>query len=174
MGSPFNVVYLGGKQAGCVGLLSLYGAGCHVLGVVAYDTYVTKLAAALGLPSFGSIREKRVRELLKISHLMACVHGREVVPKELLDLPRYGGINVHPCLSLYKGADPIQRLLQAGASRASVGVHRMNERVDEGEVLVEEFVALSGQRSVEEVYNILYPLYALVLLKALCQMRQAG
>ncbi|GAH55096.1 unnamed protein product [marine sediment metagenome] len=43
----------------------------------------------------------------------------------------------------------------------------MTENVDEGEVLAEEFVDVTGKQSVDEVYNALYPYYSLALLKAL-------
>jgi hypothetical protein len=43
----------------------------------------------------------------------------------------------------------------------------MTENVDQGEVLVEEFVDVSGKRSVDEIYNVLYPYYSIALLKAL-------
>lgn len=43
----------------------------------------------------------------------------------------------------------------------------MQERVDEGSVLVEDFVDVSGAGSVREIYNKLYPYYAVVVSKAL-------
>ena len=165
------VLFAGARQAGCVGLLALGASGCEVLGVVAYDQPVADLAAQLGLRSFGSIHDPGLREVLSRAELLVCVHGREVIPEDLLHLPRSGGINVHPCLSAYKGADPVGRLLRDGNTRASVGVHRMNGQVDAGDVLVEEFADVSGRRTVEEVYNTLYPLYATALIKAIRQVR---
>ncbi len=161
-----RVVFLGGRQAGCIGLLALSGARHEVLGVVAYDAQVRRLAEALGLPLFGSIGEAPVRKLFERSDLVVSVHGREIVPKEMLGLPRLGGVNVHPCLYAYKGASPIERLLQDGNPKASVGVHWMEEKVDSGEVVVEEFVDVTGKKSTDEVYNALYPLYATALLTA--------
>ena len=162
-----KVLFLGGKQAGCIGLLTLAAAGCRIQGAIAYDTAVNNLATTLHIPTFSSLKQPEVENLLSESDLLVCVHGREIVPKEKLEFPRLGGINVHPCLYRYKGANPIGRLLQDGYTQASVGVHRMTENVDEGEVLVEEFVDVAGKQSVEEVYNVLYPFYAVALLKAL-------
>lgn len=168
---PMKVFYLGGKQAGCVGLLTLYSAGCQILGAVAYDPYIRNLVKTLGLPLFESIQENSVQELLRQSDLLVCVHGREFVHQELLRLPRDGAINVHPCLYAYKGARPIERWLQDGNTKASVGIHRMGEKIDEGEVLVEEFMEIREKLSVREVYNSLYPLYATTLLQALQKVR---
>jgi hypothetical protein len=163
----FEVVFLGGAQAGCIGLLTLLASGCTVSGIVAYDSTIEQLATLLRLPTFSSIKQPEVEVLLSKCDLLVSVHGKEIVPGRLLELPRFRGINAHPCLYAYKGADPVGRLLRDGNTKASVGVHRMTERVDEGEVLVEEFVDVTGKCSVEEIYNALYPFYALVLLKAL-------
>ena len=89
------------------------------------------------------------------------------MPAGIFSLPRLGAINVHPCLFKYKGLHPVRRLLEDGGTRASVGVHRMAEKVDEGEVLIEEFIDIRGKKSVDEVYNALYPLYSLITLKAM-------
>lgn len=170
----FKVVFLGGKQAGCVGLLAAIAAGCRIQGVVVYDSIVENLAISLGVPTFASIKQPEVERLFSESDLLVSVHSREIVPKKLLELPHFGGINVHPCLYRYKGSSPVARLLQDGCTRASVGVHRMTENVDEGEVLAEEFVDVAGKQSVEEVYNVLYPFYALALLKALRVLETSG
>lgn len=162
-----KIFFLGGKQAGCVGLLTLLAAGYKISGLVAYDSTVEKLAEAFNLPNFPSIYRPEVSEILSSCDLLVSVHGRELVPRKLLELTRLGGVNAHPCLYAYKGADPVNRFLQDGNTMASVGVHRMTEVVDEGEVLVEEFVDVTGAQSVDAVYNVLYPYYSLALLKAI-------
>jgi methionyl-tRNA formyltransferase len=162
-----NAVFMGGRQAGCIGLLTLRAAGWDVAAVVAYDDDVRALAGSLGLPVLASIRD--ARGPLAEADLLVSVHGREIVPGELLALPRRGGINVHPCLYAHKGADPVGALLRSGSSRASVGVHRMTDVVDEGEVLVEEFLDVDGLTAPVEVYNALYPLYARALVDALAR-----
>jgi methionyl-tRNA formyltransferase len=48
----------------------------------------------------------------------------------------------------------------------------MTEQVDAGEVLVEEFVDVAGLTTVEHVYNRLYPVYALAIVKALRLIRE--
>jgi len=170
--TQLSVVFMGGRQAGCIGLLTLFGAECRVLGAVAYDAPVKALAATLRLPTFESIRDPGVRELLGRADLLVSVHGREIVPEDLLRLPVHGGINVHPCLSAYKGVHPIERLLREQNPTASVGVHRMTSRVDAGETLVEQFVDVAGKRSADEVYNTLYPVYAVTLLTALQRLKE--
>jgi folate-dependent phosphoribosylglycinamide formyltransferase PurN len=169
-----SVVFCGGKQAGCIGLLTIIANGYGIKGVVAYDSTVEALAKKLGLPTYSSIKQPEVERLLFDSDLLVSTHAREIIPRKLLALPHMGGVNVHPCLYRYKGANPVERLLQDGGTQASVGVHRMTEIIDEGEVLAEEFVDVTGRKSVGEIYNELYPLYATALLKALRILETSG
>lgn len=157
---------MGGKQAGCIGLLSVLAADCEVLSVVAYDDDVKMVAEELGIPVFSSIEKEGFIKDVEKSDLFFSVHGREIVPKEMLMMPPLGCVNVHPCLYKYKGANPIGRMLDDKNSKASVGVHYMVEKVDEGEVIVEEFVDIAG-KTVEEVYNELYPCYIKAIIKAM-------
>lgn len=167
MGDKLQVVFMGGKQAGCIGLLTLLASGHTVKGVIAYDEMLKTLAAELGLPVYATIKKTEVEKLLEDADILVSVHGREIIPEKLFKLPRIGAINTHPCLYRYKGSNPVERLLRDGETNASVGVHRMTAKVDEGEVLVEEFTDVSGKKTVDEVYNALYPFYSLALLKAL-------
>ena len=158
---------MGGRQAGCIGLLTLYAAGFVPTAVVAYDKLVERLANDLGLPVSPSIRDPGFQDALSRSHILVSVHGLEIVPDKMLNKAPLGGINAHPCLYRYKGLAPVRQLIEDGNPRASVGVHCMTAKVDMGEVLAEEFVMVEGKETVESVYNELYPIYTTVLLKAL-------
>jgi len=162
-----KVFVMAGKQAGCVGILTLLAVGCKISGIVAYDSIIEDMAIALSLRRFSSVKQLEIEELLSKSDLLVSVHGDEIVPNRLLELPRLGGINAHPCLYAYKGLHPISRLLHDKNTLASVGVHRMTNKVDEGEVLAEEFIDVTGKQTEDEVYNVLYPYYSFALLKAL-------
>jgi methionyl-tRNA formyltransferase len=162
-----RVVFMGGRQAGCVALLALRAAGCDVVHVVAYDEAVRDVASQLAISVGISISDEAARAALRDADLLVSAHGRQIVSNDLLALPRRGGINVHPCLYAYKGPRPVEALMRDDNPRASVGVHRMTSEVDAGEVFVEEFVDVSTATSVDEVYNALYPHYATALLRAL-------
>lgn len=164
-----RVIFLGGKQAGIIGLLTTIVGGCHIKAVVSVSDMVKKLSNELEIPAYHSVKQKEIIQLLPEVDLLISVHSREIIPVELLNIPRLGGINVHPCLLKYKGKDPIQRFLQGNETQASVGVHRMTEDVDMGETLFEMFVDIDRQKvmQVVDVYNILYPLYSIVLLKTI-------
>jgi methionyl-tRNA formyltransferase len=95
------------------------------------------------------------------------VHGREIVKPSILKLPKHGCLNVHPYLYKYKGVDPVGRALKDGEFRASVGIHMIDDKIDSGKVLLEEFVDVAGSKSSDDIYNKLYPYYSKVLLKVL-------
>ncbi len=171
MNTKLKVVYLGGKQAGLIGLLTVSSFGCQIKAVVPRDSIVGDMAKKLGYPIFDSVKQEEVKNLLKGTDLLISVHSKEIISMEILNIPRLGGINVHPCLYKYKGANPIDRFLTGNTSKASVGVHYMSAELDCGEVIKEIFVDINryrqGVNTVVEVYNILYPVYSLVLLEAL-------
>ena len=157
---------MGGQQAGCIGLLSLLAVDCDIISTVAYDNNVKMLAEELKIPTFSSIHEKQFLDSVKEADLLFSVHGRQIVPKKILDMPSLGCVNVHPCLYKYKGANPIQRMLNDNNSKASIGIHYMVEDVDSGELIIEEFIDTTG-RTVLEVYNELYPYYSKTIIKAI-------
>ncbi|OYT52908.1 MAG: hypothetical protein B6U72_07200, partial [Candidatus Altiarchaeales archaeon ex4484_2] len=60
-----------------------------------------------------------------------------------------------------------RRLLKDGNTKASVGVHYMTEDIDAGEVVTELFVDVANRKTVDGVYNELYPYYSLALIDAI-------
>ncbi|MCK5629671.1 MAG: hypothetical protein KAI26_03570 [Nanoarchaeota archaeon] len=157
---------MGGQQAGCIGLLSLLAIDCDIISTVAYDNNVKMLSEELKIPTFSSIHEKQYLDSVKEADLLFSVHGRQIVPKDILDMPLLGCVNVHPCLYKYKGTNPIQRMLDDNNSKASIGIHYMVKDIDAGKLIIEEFVDTTG-RTVLEVYNELYPYYAKTIIRAI-------
>ena len=163
----YSVCFMGGRQAGVMGLLSILSMGLKVKISVCYSNELKLLCKTLGIPVYDSIKEDRFKEELNTADILISVHGREIVSKEYLDMPKYGAINVHPYLYRYKGASPIARALRDKNYKASVGVHRMTEEVDSGEVLIERFINIEGCETETEVYSKLYPHYAIALIESI-------
>lgn len=68
--------------------------------------------------------------------IVACFD--KILPPELLELPRLGGINVHPSLlPRHRGPAPVGRTLLAGDSETGISVHVMDAGIDTGELLVQ-------------------------------------
>jgi methionyl-tRNA formyltransferase len=103
-------------------------------------------------------------EFLEDIDIILSVHSRKIIPNSVLD--QIQCYNVHPYLYAYKGADPVGKAIAEGNCMASVGMHKMTEVIDSGELLIEEFcyVKLTTR---EDVYRQLYPLYLSVINKGL-------
>lgn len=162
-----TVCLMAGRQAGAIGVLTTLAKKIDVLAIVAYDEIVEMISEELNIPVYNSIHDKEFIEHLTKSDILISIHGREIVSEDILNLPKICCINVHPCLYKYKGKDPIKRFLKHSNSKASVGVHYMTEEIDEGEVILEEFVDVEGIDGVESIYNALYPYYFLAISKSI-------
>ena len=135
--------------------------------VVSYTQNLTDMADYFKVLVLDSIYQ------LSLSHndTLLSVHGREIVPKAMLD--KVGrALNVHPYLYCYKGKDPIGRALMDRNFNASVGVHKMTEKLDSGEVLYEKCIKLRECDSVIEIYNQLYPYYPEVIMEGLKRYKE--
>lgn len=68
----------------------------------------------------------------------------QILPKEILDMPRFGCINVHASLlPEYRGAAPIQWAIYDGKEVTGVTIQQMNEGVDTGDIISVREVAIA-------------------------------
>ena len=76
-------------------------------------------------------------ELLKLSvdMIVTCAYG-QIIPKELLDFPKYGCINVHASLlPKLRGGAPIHKAIINNYSRTGVTIMYMVEKMDAGDII---------------------------------------
>jgi len=97
--------------------------------------------------------------------LFICCHGNKIIQKQYLD--KGTCINIHPCLYLYHGKDPVSKFIENKNTLGSVGIHHMTEVVDGGEVIVEEKFFTGEVNSHAEFYNIALKFYLVALQRAL-------
>ena len=72
---------------------------------------------------------------LKPDLIALAAYGR-ILPKEILAIPKYGSVNVHPSLlPKYRGPAPVQFAILNGDFQTGVTIMLMNEKMDEGDVL---------------------------------------
>ncbi len=65
------------------------------------------------------------------------------IPKELLDIPTYGFLNIHfGSLPENRGPDPLFRSIKKGLKQTAISIHQMDEGWDNGKVLINEPVPL--------------------------------
>ena len=62
----------------------------------------------------------------------------QIFPKEILDMPKFGGLNVHPSLlPKYRGSSPIQGAILKGDKETGVSIILMDEQLDHGSIVAE-------------------------------------
>ena len=67
--------------------------------------------------------------------IITCAYGK-IVPKVILDYPKYGCINVHASLlPKYRGANPIQQVIYNGEEKTGVTLMYMDEGIDTGNII---------------------------------------
>ena len=94
-------------------------------------------------------------------------YGR-ILPREILDLPRLGCVNVHASLlPRWRGASPIQAAILAGDPETGVATMRMEEGLDTGPVYLERRVAIGGRETAGELSARLAPLGGALLVETL-------
>ena len=99
---------------------------------------VKKLALEENIPVFQPMRIRKDFEKLKnldIDLIVTCAYG-QIIPKEVLDMPKYGCINVHASiLPKYRGSAPIQWCLFNNDDVTGVTIMYMDEGMDTGDII---------------------------------------
>lgn len=97
-----------------------------------------------------------------------------ILPREVLEIPRYGCLNVHASLlPRWRGAAPIERAILAGDEQTGVCIMRMEEGLDTGPYCVRRATEVEG-KSAAELTDELANLGARALLTGLSVVEQGG
>lgn len=68
----------------------------------------------------------------------------QIIPKAILEIPRFGAVNVHPSLlPKYRGASPIQAAIKNGDAVTGVTIMLLDEQLDHGPILADRAVAIA-------------------------------
>ncbi|MBQ5390638.1 MAG: methionyl-tRNA formyltransferase, partial [Clostridia bacterium] len=104
-------------------------------------------------------------ERLAPDMIVVVAYGK-LLPKYVLDYPKYGCINIHgSLLPKYRGAAPMQRAIMEGESVSGVTSMYMAEGIDTGDMLLKEEVAITEDDNFETVHDKLGEAGARVLLR---------
>ncbi|MCI0381737.1 MAG: methionyl-tRNA formyltransferase [Chlamydiae bacterium] len=110
-----------------------------------------------------------VEELRKLKpDLFVVVAYGEILKQDLLDIPSRGSINVHASiLPKYRGAAPMQRCLMNGDSETGITIIEMTAKMDAGDILAVEKMAIPKDMNFGELEERLIPQACKSLLKAI-------
>ena len=133
---------------------------------------VKKRALALGLmvetPQKVKNNPELVAALKEIApdFIVVAAYGK-ILPQEILDIPRYGCINIHgSLLPKYRGAAPIQRAVLNGEAESGITIMYMVEACDAGDILTQQSISLVHKTS-EQAFEELSLLGAQLLVDSL-------
>ncbi len=114
---------------------------------------------------------KGVLDALQPDVMVVAAYGL-ILPQWVLDLPKYGCLNIHASLlPRWRGAAPIQRAIEAGDAETGVGIMQMAIGLDTGDVLLEKRVAIVEQTAAE-LHDQLADLGAQAIVEVLHQLGQ--
>lgn len=140
---------------------------------------VKKTAEELGIAVFQpeKLRDESIIEQIKYMAPEAVVvvaYGR-ILPPDILNIPKYGCINVHASLlPKYRGAAPIQWAVINGEEETGVTTMFMNEGLDTGDMLLKEKVKIGETETSGELFGRLSEIGAELLAKTLKQLETGG
>ncbi len=91
-----------------------------------------------------------------------------ILPRSVLAIPKLGSVNVHPSLlPKYRGAAPIQWAIINGETETGVTIFQLSPRVDAGDILIQQKVAIGDDETAGELYERLKVKGAELLIRAI-------
>ncbi len=148
-----RVVFLGTPEFAVPSLNALVSAGHEVPAVFTQpdrpkgrgnqisESPVKQAATGLALPVHQPERIRRpevVEQLRNLNpDLMVVVGYGQIIPQTIIDLPKYGILNVHASLlPKYRGAAPIQWAIANGETETGVTIMQIDAGLDTGDMLL--------------------------------------
>ena len=177
-----RIVFMGTPDFAVNALQSLYDGGHEIVGVftqpdkpqgrkmVLTPPPVKVCAEKLGLTVYQpkSVKTSEALDILKSLNpdLIAVVAYGKILPKEILELPKFGCVNVHASLlPKYRGASPIQTAILNGENITGVTTQKMDIGVDTGDILLAEETEILPTDNFETLHDKLAVQGAKLLVK---------
>ena len=133
---------------------------------------VKEVALEAGIPVLQPQRardEAFIEELRAINPeiILVAAYGK-LLPKAILDMPKFGCINVHASLlPKYRGASPIQWAVLNGDEKSGVTIMHMAETMDTGDIIMTEEVVLAEDETAGTLHDKLAEIGGPLLVTAM-------
>ena len=166
-----NIVFMGTPDFAKESLKSIYEAGYNILGVVTnidkpkgrgmkmmyspVKEYALEKSLKIFQPEKVRNNIEFIDEIKKLNPDLICVvaYGK-ILPKELLDIPKMGCINVHgSLLPKYRGAAPIQWAVINGEQKTGITTMYMDIGMDTGDMILKKEVEIGENETTGELWN---------------------
>ena len=178
-----KIIYLGTPDFAVLPLEKINASNHEILAVVTQPDRpfgrkavitpcaVKSKAIELGLKtlSYEKIRLEGVSDLKALNPdiMVTCAFG-QILSKEILDIPKFGVINIHASLlPKYRGSAPIQYSIINGDKKTGVTIMQTDVGVDTGDILLQEEVEISPTETAGELFEKLSNLGASIIVSAL-------
>ena len=187
-----NIVFMGTPDFAEKSLEAVYNTDNKILAVVTNpdkrsgrgmkinESPVKVFAEEKGLKIYQPAKvrnnEEFINEIKSLEpDLLVVVAYGKILPKEVLDIPKYGAINVHgSLLPKYRGAAPIQWAVINGDKETGVTTMFMDEGMDTGDMILKEKVLIGEDETTGELWTKLADVGAELLVKTLEKIEKAS
>ncbi|WP_349948071.1 methionyl-tRNA formyltransferase [Lacrimispora sp. BS-2] len=184
-----RIIFMGTPDFSVPALEALKEAGHEILGVVTQPdkpkgrgkeiqmTPVKEKAMEYHIPVYQPVKA-RDPEFVKIlsdlePELMVVIAFGQLLPKAILDIPKYGCVNIHASLlPKYRGASPIQYAVINGEKESGVTTMMMAETLDTGDMLDQEAIALDKKETFGSLHDKLSRLGSRLILKTIIKLEE--
>ncbi|NOR49661.1 MAG: methionyl-tRNA formyltransferase [Desulfuromonadales bacterium] len=169
---PQNIrtIFMGTPDFALQTLQGLIDAGCNLVGVYTQPDRPKGRGKQLAAPPVKELAQKydiRVYQPIKLRQpetvaelealapdLVIVVAYGQILPKSVLDIPRYGCINVHASLlPKYRGAAPINKAIIDGETETGITTMYMDVGLDTGDMLVKKTLSIGPQETAGELHD---------------------
>ena len=185
-----RILFMGTPDFAEVSLEAVYNAGYKIIGVVTNPhkpkgrgmkmiaSPVKKFALEKNIPIYQPLKIRNniefIEEIKRLNPDVICVvaYGK-ILPKELLEIPKLGCINVHgSLLPKYRGAAPIQWAVLNGDKTTGITTMYMDEGMDTGDMILKQEVEIGKDETTGELWNRLSKIGGELLIETLKQLEQ--
>ena len=151
-----QIVFMGTPDFAVGALEALIAQGHEITAVV---TQPDKAKGRSGQLQFPPVKECAVT---------ARFFPLQILSQEILDLPKYGCLNIHASLlPKYRGASPIQRVIIDGETETGVTIMQMNAGLDTGDMLYQKKIPITSEDTFETLHDKLMVLGGEAITEAL-------
>jgi len=122
---------------------------------------IKQLAQAHNIPVYQPLKLRNDKEMIEVikalkPDFIIVVAFGQILPKEILDIPKYGCINLHASLlPKFRGAAPINWCIIEGESKSGNTTMLMDVGLDTGDTLLTEEIEMSSNMTAGELHDIL-------------------
>jgi methionyl-tRNA formyltransferase len=189
--SALRIVFMGTPDFAVPALKALHDAGHEIVAVYSQPprpkgrgqqvqkSPVHIYAEENGIPVFNpkSLKNAEAQdEFKKLNADVAVVAAYGLIlPKAVLDAPKYGCINIHASLlPRWRGASPIQHAIWSGDPETGITLMQMDEGLDTGAVISMERIAITDKTTSSSLHDELSALGGKMIVKAIGELAKNG